>query len=195
MFVESTATGDLLMRYGYLAIFFGALLEGETVALVAGFFAHQGYLSLPLSILCAIAGSLVSDQTLFFIARIHGLHFLERFPRVHQRVQKYTDRARTRPIAMSGFALLFRFFYGLRNIAPLLLGASTIPTLHFVVLNTLGAILWGSLFSCIGYLIASLLTSLIAAFSHYEVIFAILLALICSGALFWHRRNKSHMRK
>jgi membrane protein DedA with SNARE-associated domain len=36
----------LLTDSGYLVVFVGSLLEGETILLLAGFAAHQGYLSL-----------------------------------------------------------------------------------------------------------------------------------------------------
>jgi membrane protein DedA with SNARE-associated domain len=32
----------LISQYGYFALFAGALLEGETVLILAGFAAHQG---------------------------------------------------------------------------------------------------------------------------------------------------------
>jgi len=43
----------LLADHGYLAVFIGSLLEGETILVLAGFAAHQGLLSLPLTLTIA----------------------------------------------------------------------------------------------------------------------------------------------
>ncbi|MFZ1201027.1 MAG: hypothetical protein WAO07_12740 [Desulfobacterales bacterium] len=37
---------SLIENYGYVAIFIGTFLEGETVLVLAGLAAHQGYLLL-----------------------------------------------------------------------------------------------------------------------------------------------------
>ena len=34
---------SLIEDYGYLAVFIGAFLEGETILVMAGFAAYQGY--------------------------------------------------------------------------------------------------------------------------------------------------------
>jgi membrane protein DedA with SNARE-associated domain len=34
---------QLVIDYGYLAVFIGCLLEGETILVLAGFAAHQGH--------------------------------------------------------------------------------------------------------------------------------------------------------
>src|SRR5260370_41283512 len=58
---------DLLATYGYLAVFVGSLLEGETVLILAGFAAHQGYLSFPLVAGVAFCGGTLGDQSLLFL--------------------------------------------------------------------------------------------------------------------------------
>ena len=82
---------DLLQRFGYLAVFLGTLLEGETVMLMAGFAVHQGYLDLPLVILAAFAGGLTGDQCLFALGRWRGAWLLDRFPRLRRPAAKATE--------------------------------------------------------------------------------------------------------
>ena len=53
---------QLLTDYGYLAVFAGSLLEGETILVLAGFAAHQGYLSLELTVAIAFVGGTLGDQ-------------------------------------------------------------------------------------------------------------------------------------
>ena len=47
----------LIDQFGYWAILAGTFLEGETILVLAGFAAHQGYLRLDLVILAAFIGS------------------------------------------------------------------------------------------------------------------------------------------
>lgn len=191
--LENTATAQLLSQYGYLAILAGTMLEGETVVLVAGFLAHQGYLSLPWIMVFAFMGSSISDQGLFFLFRIKGKKYLQRFPRLGARVHTFSEAMRQRPKSLIAMALFFRFFYGFRNIAPVFLGLSTLPTPLFVALNLLGAAAWAALFSFGGYYFAKALQALLGTFVRYEV--AAILLLLCIGAGYgWYRRRK-HLRE
>ncbi|MCX7016875.1 MAG: DedA family protein, partial [Candidatus Sumerlaeota bacterium] len=70
----------LLSTYGYLALFIGTFLEGETILIIAGVAASEGLLDIQWAILSAFAGSLLGDQLLFFIARYHGDWLLSRLP-------------------------------------------------------------------------------------------------------------------
>ena len=195
---EDSASGQLLARYGYLAVLAGTMLEGETVVLVAGFLAHQGYLSVPWIIIFAVAGSSVSDQGLFFLSRLKGARFVARFPRAGNRVKAMAARMSSRPAALTAFALLFRFFYGFRNIAPLFLGMSPIPTLHFVLLNALGAVIWAVCFSLGGYFFAAALSAALGTLARYEAIIVVGL-LLCGGAFalyrHWRRPEKDGQNK
>ena len=179
MLFSQTASAGLIATYGYFAIFLGTLLEGETIVFVAGFLAHQGRLSLPWIMLTAILGSTISDQGIFFLARLKGAQLLARFPKAQARVASLSEKAKNRPIALAGFALIFRFIYGIRNIAPIFLGLSSIPTLRFVCLNTLGAILWSVIFSSLGYGFANVLHRMTGDLLPYEI--AIVSLLIAAG--------------
>ena len=57
---------SIIENYGYAAILIGTFLEGETILMLAGLAAHQGYLVLTGVIFAAFLGSLSGDQ-LFFI--------------------------------------------------------------------------------------------------------------------------------
>lgn len=35
----------IITQFGYLVVFIGALLEGETVVVLAGYFAHKAFLT------------------------------------------------------------------------------------------------------------------------------------------------------
>jgi len=78
---------QLLSQYGYLAVFVGSILEGETVLILAGFAAHQGYLSFPIVVMLAFCGGTMGDQMYFFLGRYYGSSILSRFPSLSVRAQ------------------------------------------------------------------------------------------------------------
>jgi membrane protein DedA with SNARE-associated domain len=138
---------ELLERYGYGAVLIGTFFEGETVLVMGGFAAHQGYLQFPGVVLAAFCGSLAGDQFAFLLGRRYG-HLLERFPRLRPGVERAT-----RLLERRGTWLLlgFRFVYGIRNLTPLAAGLSRIPASRFFALNAVGAALWSLAIGAAGY--------------------------------------------
>ena len=178
---------EFLAQYGYLAVFAGALLEGETVLLLAGFAAQQGYLSLPWVIVVALCGGVLGDQACFLLVRRYGRRLLERFPSLALGVQR-VDRLLLR--YHSGLIVGLRFLYGLRLIGPLAIGMSTVRTARFVAFNLIGAALWAPLVGGAGYLFGHTLVTLFADARHIEEI-ALLTLLAGAAALgLWHRHQR-----
>ena len=141
---------DIILRYGVVAIFLGAGIEGEPFALAGGVLAHRHWLSPYTAGLAAVGGSCLIDQFWFHLSR----HF--RQSRIVQRVTRRPAFARSLDLIERHpvwFVLLFRFAYGLRAVAPVAIGSSRLPTGLFVPLNMAAAIVWGSLFTTLGYLL------------------------------------------
>lgn len=162
----------IIEHYGYLALFIGTFLEGETILLLAGFAAHNPafHLDLPLVMLAAFAGSLAGDQTAFLVGRYWGKKcfarnekWRSRAERVHALLRRYHEV----------LILSFRFFYGLRNLTPFVLGSSDICIRKFFFLNAIGAAVWSVVFAVIGYafgsLLESVLTRIINNVHHVEI--------------------------
>jgi membrane protein DedA with SNARE-associated domain len=139
---------ELLDKYGYVAVLLGTFFEGETILVMAGFAAHQGYLNLPGVMLAAFAGSLAGDQLAFFLGRRHGKRLVARFPRLTVGVGHAN-----RLLERYGTWLLlgFRFVYGIRNVTPFTAGLSHIAVARFAVLNVIGALLWSVVIGAAGY--------------------------------------------
>src|SRR5437868_14147032 len=77
-----------MLTYGYWAVFFGVMLEnaglpvpGETILLVAGYFASTGVFRVPLGMLVAATGAVVGDNIGFAIGHHYGRGLLLRFGR------------------------------------------------------------------------------------------------------------------
>ncbi|MFP5260195.1 MAG: DedA family protein [Acidobacteriota bacterium] len=151
---------ELIAQYGYLALFIGTFLEGETILLLAGFAAQSPdfNLDIRLVILTAFCGSLAGDQTAFFIGRHFGRRLVERSEKWRQRAEKVHTMLRKYHEAL---ILSFRFFYGLRNLTPFVLGTADITVVKFFLLNAIGAAIWAVSFALIGYAFGSLLENVL----------------------------------
>ncbi|MHC1789251.1 DedA family protein [Solidesulfovibrio sp.] len=180
---------QLIAQYGYLALFIGTFLEGETILLLAGFAAQspEFNLDLRLVILVAFAGSLAGDQTAFFIGRHYGRRLVARSEKWRNRAEKVHAMLRKYHEVL---ILSFRFFYGLRNLTPFVLGTADITVLKFFILNTIGAGIWAVSFALIGYafgsLMESVLTRVIDNVHHAELAILGLAVLVALG--FWLRK-------
>ncbi|PLX75733.1 MAG: DedA family protein [Azoarcus sp.] len=171
--------------YGYLAVFAGALLEGETMLIAAGFAAHRGLLDWPTVIVVAVGGGVLGDQLAFMLGRWKGDALIVRFPALaaqKARVHAVLERHAT------VFILSVRFLYGLRIAGPVLLGSSRVPFLRFAVLNVIGAVPWAALVSGAGYFFGYTMGSLLSNLKHIEE--AVLLGILVTGAVVWLWRRR-----
>ena len=169
-----------LENYGYAAVFLGGLLEGETLLVLGGLAAHQGYLHLPFVILAAFLGAFTSDQLFFFLGRKHSRFILARRPSWRARIEK-ADRLLKRyetPVVLG-----FCFFYGLRMIIPFTIGLSRIPVRRFFLLNLIGVFTWAVTIGGCAYLFGHLLETLLGNLKRYE--YAILIVVTLAGTLTW----------
>lgn len=170
---------QILSEYGYLAVFVGSVLEGETILILGGFAAHQGYLSFPLVIALGFCGGTLGDQILFFLGRYYGGSLLSRFPRL---------ASRAKPIDLliqryhTALIVGVRFMYGFRIVGPFAIGMSEVSTWRFLSLNLLGAALWAVLIAGAGYLFGYTLQWMIADLKRYEEI--ALLLMIAAAVIF-----------
>jgi membrane protein DedA with SNARE-associated domain len=184
---------SLVENYGYLAVFVGTFLEGETILLIAGFAAFRGYLNLPLVMLIAFIGSFIGDQFYFYLGRRHGRTILARFPRFQPQAEK-VHRLLERHHAPLIVAL--RFLYGIRVVGPMVIGMSQVPARRFLFFNMIGGLIWAPLIAGGGYLFGHALELVLQDVQRYEEV--ALWSLMALGAMFWlihWLRDKSKQRE
>jgi membrane protein DedA with SNARE-associated domain len=170
----------LIEHYGYAAILIGTFLEGETILVLAGLAAHQGYLVLTWVIIVAFLGSLCGDQLFFYLGRKHSQAVLSRRPAWKQKaekVHKMMNRFQT-PMILS-----FRFLYGLRTVAPFVIGMGPGSFKKFILLNAAGALVWAAAVASGGYLFGHALEVFIGKVKSYEIYIMGSVAII--GASIW----------
>ncbi|TIT69017.1 MAG: DedA family protein [Mesorhizobium sp.] len=142
------AIHHFIEQYGLLAVFLGCVAEGESAAILGGFFAHQQVFVLWHAFAAAALGAFAGD-TFFFIL---GRSFADNRHVVRLRRRPGFRRAyrllNTHP---NIFVLSNRYVYGMRLVGGIAAGLSTIAAPRFVILNAISSVIWAVLFSTIGY--------------------------------------------
>ncbi len=158
---------SMVREFGYLAVFIGTFLEGETILVVAGFAAYEEYLELPWVMVTAFFGSLFGDQLYFFIGRYKGRSLLRKYPSWQPRVNRFRklmDRHDT------WFILVFRFLYGLRTVAPFAIGLSNVSLKKFIFLNVISAAIWAVTLAILGYFFGQVMEAVLDDIKKYELL-------------------------
>jgi membrane protein DedA with SNARE-associated domain len=183
-FLLLLAIAPFIQTYGYLAVFVGALLEGETVLILAGYSVSRGYLEfLPVVILAAAAGA-IGDFTYFTLGRIYGPGMIRRYPSLRRvRARAILGVRRWGPFS----AFVTRFVYGLRIVLPMTMGASKMRPATFVAFNVLGASAFAAFYVTLGFLFGEALAEMLGYLRPYERY--IVVGVITAGAVFWAVRK------
>jgi len=138
----------LVEQYGLVAVFAGCVAEGESAAILGGFFAHQHVFVTWQAWLAAFFGAFVGD-TFFFVL---GYSFAD-----HPRVVRLRRRpgfnhayqlVRSHP---NLFVLSNRYIYGMRLVGGIASGLSGISVIRFAALNAISSAIWAALFTAVGY--------------------------------------------
>ena len=111
--------------------------------MLAGYFAHSGYLDLGAVIATAFVGAVCGDQFFFHVGRNHATRLFERFPRLHDKVLIAVHRAERHQNLV---VLSMRFLWGLRIALPLAMGMTRMNGKKFFWLNLTSAAVWAALF-------------------------------------------------
>ena len=170
---------DLIARFGYLAVFVGTFLEGETILALAGLAAQHGYLSFLAVVAVGAAGGFLGDQLFFFIGRRYGDQVLARFPAVAAKAPRVRALLRRWDVAA---VILIRFIYGVRIAGPIVIGSCGIPAWRLALLNLVGALIWAPLVAGVGYLAGQAIEQWIGHLRHVEIAVAMAGVLIVMAA-------------
>ena len=172
-----------ILNYGYLAILLGTLLEGEICLALGGVFARQGYMSLWIVIVLALAGSFLSHGFFYFLGRWRGKAVIGRFSRLRAEYPKAQALAqRFGPACI----LIVQFLYGMRLVTCLVLGSLRLKTIPFILWQLLAISVWATVLAVAGYTFGAAIQYL---FSRMEIFLtvaaAVIIALISAYRWFW----------
>ncbi len=185
---------SLIPALGYITLATGSFLEGETTVILGGIATYQGYLGLPWTIICAFIGTFLGDLTYFYIGYTKGANLIQKrtkpgsFPK---KILKFLNKNQVLTI------LGFRFLYGLRTAILISLGASKIKPTRFILLNTIGSLIWILILYFIGYTFGHSLVSIFKKIAPYKLyclagILGTVLALLFSYRRFSQKNEKAN---
>jgi len=139
---------SLIEHYGLIAVFIACVAEGETAALLAGFFSHQGVFTPWQAFVVVFLGAFGGDTSFFLCGR----HFAD---------TDFVRNMRSRPGFDRAFDLMQRhpalyvignrYVYGFRLVGGVAAGLSSIPLPTFLFLNALSSLIWTAIFWGLGY--------------------------------------------
>ena len=148
------------LAFSEAALLVGMVLPGEAALLVAGYFCHQGVLSLPVMIVVAIVCAVLGDSVGYEFGRYFG-------PTLRRsRLGEWVGSARWDRV--DGFLhrhggkaiLLGRLTAILRALMPSMAGMSGMRYRTFLAWNASGGIIWGGGCVLLGWAFASALDTL-----------------------------------
>ena len=149
----------LIAEYHYLTypvILAATFIEGETIVILCGAASEKFNINVELLAQFAFAGSFLGDQLYYYIGRKYGSSLLSRWPTLGHKIDWAFDLVKHHPTL---FILSFRFIYGIRNIAPFVIGISGVARMRYVILNFIAAQIWAHSFAWGGHWLGQALDS------------------------------------
>lgn len=182
---------SLLLDYGYLVIFLGASLDfclpssGDIVMLAGGWYSRNESLALGLVMLFGALGGLVSDNTMYWVGRLGGRHFVERVLRFRflarflpperlDRLEKYFETHGGKTVVAG------RFVPGFRAALPLSAGLSRMSYARFLPFDVLAIVLWATLMGTVGLLFGEYWEQLVSTIRSSSRILIILIVVVAA---------------
>ena len=187
---------EYLAHYGYWAVAAALLLEnsgvpvpGETMLLLASFLAYSEHrLHLPYIILVGVFAATIGDNLGFLLGHYGGKPLLERYRKVPH-VYRTIARGESLIQRYGSFAIFIaRFIAGMRIIAGPLAGVLQMPWRKFAIFNFLGAAVWVTVISSIGYFFGRHWDELARIMKGFNL--AVLLAAVLLAVFFWWRQRR-----
>lgn len=166
---------ELIHNYGYWIVFFGSMIEGESIILTAGMLCSHGVLSFYKVCLLSFIGTCIADQLLYNLGYYVDSKFLEKFNFSKNFFLKL------KPIVIkyqTAYILSFRFIYGIRILSPILIGMVKINQKKYMILNVIASIIWAVISCGIGYMIGSFTKELNFNFKYLMLIGTMLILLL-----------------
>ncbi|MHB1865016.1 MAG: DedA family protein [Candidatus Saccharimonadales bacterium] len=188
------ALKPIIDKYGYLAVGglllledFGVPSPGETVLIAAAFFAGLGQLNMFIVVLVGFLGAVLGDNIGFAIGTYGGHPLVERFgkyifltPERAKKAEDFFNRHGGKVVAAA------RFVEGLRQANGIIAGMSEMRWPTFLTFNVIGAALWVTVWSLIGYYGGSHINT----FLKYQLYITIAVAVLIVGYIFFRFYKK-----
>jgi len=142
---------ELIQSYGYIIIFLGTIIAGETVILAAAFLASLGYFNIFIVMAVSAVGIILADSFWYYIGM--------KSDKVVEKCGKSCTFAEKRIAFINKnfnnhygkFLILSKFVYGTRVATLIASGHQKIPYKNFLIFNLISIIIWLAIVVVIGY--------------------------------------------
>ena len=156
-FVQAIA--PTIHHYGYVAVGglvlledFGVPVPGETTLIAAAVFAGAGQLNIIAVAVIAFLAAVIGDNIGFAIGDFGGRPLVHRFGKYIFITPERLDKAEAFFNRNGGkVVIVARFIEGLRQANGIIAGVSEMRWPAFILFNAIGALLWVSVWSLVGY--------------------------------------------
>jgi membrane protein DedA with SNARE-associated domain len=175
-----------LNHYGYLAVAvlvliedFGVPVPGETILILAAVYAGTGRLNIVLVWLLGFIGAVVGDNIGFAIGHFGGHALIERYGRyvfiTPERLDKATDFFDRHG---GKIIVIARFIEGLRQANGIIAGSTGMHWARFLAFNMLGAALWVTFWTSVGYFSGDHIDTIYNTATRYSTYLAIVVGVL-----------------
>jgi membrane protein DedA with SNARE-associated domain len=165
----------LLNRYGYLAIAglifvesFGVPAPGQTILIAGAVYAGAGRLNIVVVAVIGFLAAVIGDTIGYVIGRVGGRRFVLRYgryifltPARLERAERFFTRHGAKIVTVA------RFIDGLRQFNGVIAGSIGMPWQRFVLFNAIGAALWVTLWTSVGYLAGNHIVAIYDTLNRY----------------------------
>lgn len=149
--------GVIAIIFTETGLFFGFFLPGDSLLFTAGFFASQGYTSLPWLLVGAFLAAVIGDSVGYAFGKNVGSRIFTKddsvfFNKKHiLRAQNFYEKHGKKTIILARFVPIVRTF------APVIAGVGKMNYRTFILFNIIGAFIWTWGMLWLGYGLGSLI--------------------------------------
>ena len=130
----------------------GLFMPGETLVVASGFLAREGVFDLKVLIAVVAAAAVIGDTIGYELGRRLGRGWLQHYGHWFGVREKHLAKVDAFFLRHGGKSVFFsHFLHLLRALMPFMAGAGRVPYLRFAFYNTLGCVLWATIFVVLGY--------------------------------------------
>lgn len=170
---------SLIVQYGYVALFLGAIVEGFHVMLLAGFLSAIHYLSILPAFIAVSAGCYLADSAIFFLGYFGGEKVLNWLAKHLKRLGHSLEPARKylheNPARVF---FLVKITTGLAIATILTAGASRMRPRKFLLWNLIANLLVAAIMMTLGYFFGQSYLLIYKIFHYWAFIFLAIFILI-----------------
>lgn len=179
---------------GYAAIFVLSVLQSccvptssELTLGFAGVLCYRHQLNLPGAIAVATAGEVVGAVIAWYVGKVGGRAFVDRYGRYVLLTHHDLDRAEAWYQRRGPYGVLVsRLLPVIRNFVAVPAGVAEVPIVRFTVLTAVGSLIWDGAMVLIGYEVGSSYDKVAKGFSYVGYVLGVA-AVAAIAFVVWHR--------